>query len=221
MFVRKRCLLSLLALCLCFAQIAMGTTSFNEGEHYRRLPPSVIQQPEVQTLLAQAQGKKQIFVFFSYACYWCSELHASLDSWVSQQDVSQLSFKKVPVIFDDSWEPLARAYYLAQLVKKEDTLDKRLFNAVQKEHRPLMTEVALSVFFEEQGVRKEVFKELYHSFALHRKLSEGKQICTNFRIMESPALVIHTASGDYLTTLAMAGSKEKMNHLLDHLIKLN
>ena len=72
-----------------------------EGKTYRRIANP---QPT-------ETGKKiEVIEFFSYGCPHCAELEPHLDAWLAKapQDVA---FRRVPVMFQQRWVPLAKIYY--------------------------------------------------------------------------------------------------------------
>ena len=94
----RRAMLVLVAV----AALAVGTASaqLTEGKNYARIANP---QP-VET------GKKiEVIEFFSYGCPHCAELEPYLDTWLAKQP-QDVAFRRVPVMFQQRWIPLAKIY---------------------------------------------------------------------------------------------------------------
>src|SRR6187397_2297608 len=91
-----------------------------EGKEYLRIANP---QP-VET------GKKiEVIEFFSYGCPHCAELEPHLDAWLAKlpQDVA---FRRVPVMFQQRWTPLAKIYYTLDALGVESKLSPDVFKAI-------------------------------------------------------------------------------------------
>ena len=104
-----RALLVLIAACLAsgsaFAQLT-------EGKNYARIANP---QP-VET------GKKiEVIEFFSYGCPHCAELEPHLDAWLAKLP-PDVAFRRVPVMFQQRWMPLAKIYYTLDALGVETKL---------------------------------------------------------------------------------------------------
>src|SRR6187455_872762 len=90
-----------LAFVAALALAPIASAQSGEGREYVRLKQPV----PVET------GKKiEVIEFFSYGCPHCAELEPHLDAWLAKlpQDVA---FRRVPVMFQQRWTPLAKIYY--------------------------------------------------------------------------------------------------------------
>ena len=92
-----------------FVTAALATLAFTqsaaadltEGKDYVRLKNP---QP-VET------GKKiEVIEFFSYGCPHCHDLEPFLDAWMAKLP-PDVQFRRVPVMFQQRWEALAKIYF--------------------------------------------------------------------------------------------------------------
>ena len=97
-----------------------GAAELVEGKTYRRIANP---QPT-------ETGKKiEVIEFFSYGCPHCAELEPHLDAWLAKapQDVA---FRRVPVMFQQRWVPLAKIYYTLDALGVESKLSPEVFKAI-------------------------------------------------------------------------------------------
>ena len=83
-----------------------------EGKNYRRIANP---QP-VET------GRKiEVLEFFSYGCPHCAELEPHLDAWLAKAP-ADVAFRRIPVMFQQRWVPLAKIYYTLDALGVESKL---------------------------------------------------------------------------------------------------
>jgi thiol:disulfide interchange protein DsbA len=83
-----------------------------EGKNYER-----IKNPQP----VESGNKIEVIEFFSYGCPHCAELEPFLETWLAKapQDVA---FRRVPVVFQQRWEPLGKIYYTLDALGEERKL---------------------------------------------------------------------------------------------------
>jgi thiol:disulfide interchange protein DsbA len=117
------------ALVLAFAGgLAAGASAQGlvEGTNYLR-----IKNPQpVET------GKNiEVIEFFSYGCPHCGELEPHLQTWLKTKP-ADVTFRRVPVMFQPRWENLARVYYTLEAMGEETKLSPEVCAAVEREGFP-------------------------------------------------------------------------------------
>jgi thiol:disulfide interchange protein DsbA len=159
-------------------------------------------------------GKIEVVELFSYACPHCSHFEPMLHDWVTKQP-KDVMFVRIPVVFRPSWDPLARAYYVAEMLGVLDKTHAAMFKAIHEEKQTVETEDAVAKIFVAQGVDEKQFREAYNSFSVAAKLNRGKQLMQKYGISGVPTLVIN---GKYRTSANEAGGHEGMLKVADKLI---
>jgi thiol:disulfide interchange protein DsbA len=159
--------------------------------------------------------KIEVVELFSYACPHCNQLEPMLDTWSSVQP-KDVVIVHIPVVFRPSWEPLARAYYVAEMLGVLDKTHGAIFKAIHQEQQTLETEDAVAKVFVAQGVDEKQFRDAYNSFGVAAKINRGKQMAQRYGITGVPTLVIN---GKYRTSSSEAGSHEGMLKAADKLIE--
>ena len=160
-------------------------------------------------------NKIEVVELFSYACPHCFHFDPILHDWVAKQK-DDVMFVRMPVVFRPSWEPLARAYYVAETLGVLDKVHGAIFKAIHEEKQVLETEDAVAKIFVAQGVDEKQFREAYNSFSVAAKLNRGMQMLQRYGISGVPTLVIN---GKYRTSASEAGGHEGMLKAADRLIE--
>ena len=148
-------------------------------------------------------GKKiEVTEFFWYSCPHCSAFEPALADWVKKQG-DNISFKRVPVAFRDSFQPQQRLYYTLEAMGKVDDLQKKVFHAIHVERKTLDTEAAIADFVATQGIDRKKFIDVYNSFGVQAKLKRAMQLQEAYKIDGVPLVAI---DGRYVTSPSIVGA---------------
>src|SRR5258708_32689885 len=157
----KRLTIYFLALLASFAVTAAGAAELVEGKDYVRLKN---EQP-VET------GKKiAVIEFFSYGCPHCNDLEPILDAWVAKLPPA-VQFRRVPVMFQQRWEGLARISYTLDALGDEARLSPEVFKALHSANLPRYQDKALFDWAAAHGIDRTKGAEVYKSFAVRGKFN--------------------------------------------------
>ena len=75
-------------------------------------------------------GKKiEVIEFFSYGCPHCGALEPALQGWLKTLP-ADVQFRRVPVMFQERWTPLAKIYYTLEALGEESRLSPDVFTAL-------------------------------------------------------------------------------------------
>lgn len=195
----------LLSLSITFAA-AQEAPSFEAGVHYQVLPTAVpTSDPE----------KIEVVAIFAYSCPHCASLEPSLQSWASQLD-NDVGFTHLPAVFSRNWEPLARAYYVAELSGKLDDAHLPMFDAIHVQNNRFRSTDDIAAFYANYDIDESEFMKLYNSFAVDTRIKQGQARLRSYQITAVPAMVVN---GKYHITGAMAGSNTGMLRVANYLIE--
>lgn len=191
-----------------FASVMAETnSSYQAGVHYEVLPATVsTSDPE----------KIEVVAVFGYSCPHCASLEPMLVSWSQQQSAEDVDYKHLPVVFSRNWEPLARAYYVAELSGKLAETHQAMFDAVHIQNQRFRNVGDLADFYSAYGIEENEFNKLYNSFAVDTRLKQGQARLRAYQISAVPAMVVN---GKYHITGAMAGSNSEMLKVVNYLIE--
>ncbi len=159
--------------------------------------------------------KIEVTEAFGYPCPHCNTFEPLLEKWRAQQ-ADDVEFVGLPVVFGRSWEPLARAYYVAELSGKVAETHQAMFDAVHLHRKRFSGPKALSEFYAPLGIEPEKFNKLYDSFAVNMKLKQGDSKLRSYEITGVPAMVVN---GKYRVTAQSAGGHKQMLEVVDYLVK--
>jgi thiol:disulfide interchange protein DsbA len=144
----------------------------------------------------EASGKVEVLEFFWYNCPHCNVLDPVLTEWVKKQG-DKIVFKRVPVAFRDSFVPQQRLYYALEAMGKADELQPKILRAIHVERQQLDTEAQIVDFIAKQGIDKQKFLDLYHSFGVDAKVKRVPQLQQIYQLSGVPTLAV---DGRYVTS---------------------
>lgn len=155
----------------------------------------------------ETPGRLEVIEFFSWGCPHCYEFYPQLGRWSAKLPAS-VDFRRVAVGFGNpQWTALARAFYALQITGDLARLDSALFEAIHKEHRPLVDAAALTAWVAQHGVDAGKFAAAYNSFSVSTQLQRSEQLVRGYQIDYVPTLAIagrYTITGDHAQMLTGA-----------------
>jgi thiol:disulfide interchange protein DsbA len=195
-----------LLVALLFCLPTFQASAFDEGIDY-----VVVPQPQP----TETDGKVEVLEFFWYGCPHCWHLEPLLQKWKEKMPANA-QFRRFPAILGSHWEPLARAYFAAELMGKGEQLHEPLFQAVQVKKERLTDADSIAKFVATQGVDPAAFKEAYGSFFVDMQVRKATELGRDFGIDGVPVIVVN---GKYRTGATLTGGNEQMLVVVDQLIR--
>jgi thiol:disulfide interchange protein DsbA len=201
----KRLRLHLLWVLAWFAATAAWPADLVEGKDYQRLKnPQPVES-----------GKKiEVIEFFSYGCPHCSDLEPILQAWLKTLP-PDVQFRRVPVMFQQRWEALAKVYYTLDAMGDETRLSPEVFKAIHVEGLPLYDDKAFFDWAARHGLDRARVAEVYNSFGVNSKFVRAKVLAQTFNIQSVPTVII---DGKFVTSSDRVGTHEKLPPVIDALI---
>ncbi len=142
-------------------------------------------------------GKKiEVLEFFSYGCIHCYHLHPYMEAW-EKKAPKDVELQYVPVIFNESAEPMARAFYALDALGLRKKMHDAIFKGVFDQHADLSDEKSITDFVAQKGVDRAKFAAAYNSFTLQSRIARSNQMTQDYRIMGTPTIVV---DGKYVIT---------------------
>lgn len=183
-----------------------ASPEYAEGVHYQRLPVAVD---------TEDQNRIEVTEIFSYACIHCYRFDPALEAWRAQLP-GDVTFRRVPAIFNESWALLARMFYAAESLGVGEAMHMPLFEAIHVRGIDLRKpELAEELFLRKAEVKPEDFKEALNSFGVATRLSQASAQGRVYRITGVPTLIIN---GKYRINTSDAGSYTEILRIADFLI---
>lgn len=186
-------LLAIASLSLFAAAAGASPSSPVNGTDYRTLDKAQ----------ATSAGKKvDVAEFFWYSCPHCNALEPTLEAWV-KKNADRINFKRVPVIFRDTFIPQQKLYYTLEAMGLVDTLHAKVFRAIHAERQRLDTDKQIADFIAKQGVDMKKFNDTYNSFGVQAKVRQAAQLQNDYQIDGVPTIAV---DGRYLTSPSIVGA---------------
>ncbi|MFH0934767.1 MAG: thiol:disulfide interchange protein DsbA/DsbL [Pseudomonadota bacterium] len=152
----------------------------------------VLNQPQP----VSSGNKIEVIEFFFYECSHCDDMHGPLAEWEKQKP-KDVELVMIPVIFRDSLEPMARAYYALEAMGEIKRLHSVFFDAMHRKGVDLRDEAKITDFVAKNGVDRAKFSAAYNSFSIGSKLNRSNQMVSSYRIMGTPTIAV---DGKYIIT---------------------
>ena len=169
-------------------------------------PAAPVNGAEFRTLeraLSTESGKKvEVTEFFWYNCPHCNAFEPALEEWVKKQG-DNISFRRVPVAFRESFQPQQRLYYALEAMGKVDELQMKIFRAIHAERKSLDTDAAIADFVASQGIDRKKFLDVYNSFGVQTKLRRAMQLQEAYHVDGVPLVAI---DGRFMTSPSIVGT---------------
>jgi protein dithiol oxidoreductase (disulfide-forming) len=197
------------SLCLAgFAVLAFTLVSaaeLVEGKEYFRLKTP---QP------VETGQKIEVIEFFSYGCPHCNDLEPFLDAWRANLR-PDVQFRRVPVMFQQRWEALARVYYTLDAMGVEARLSPEVFKALHVSNVPLWQDKAFFDWAATKGLDRNKVADIYGSFAVTSKFNRAKSLAGAYNVQSVPTIVI---DGKFITASDRVGTHAALPGAIDVLV---
>lgn len=184
-----------------------GFPDVGKGEGFEKIVPP---QP------TQEKDKVEVIEFFWYGCPHCYTFEPFVNQWAKNLPAN-VQLIKQPAIFSPKWASGAYAYFVAEALGVTDQVHAAIFDAVQKERKPLETEDQLADLFAEHGVDKEDFHQAYHSFIVTTRMRQAESMPERYGVTGVPAIVIN---GKYRSNGTLAKTYPGLISVMNALIQM-
>ena len=174
----------------CLALAAGAASAQGTGKDFQPINPP---QP------TSSGNKVEVIEFFSYACPHCHSLQPSLSAWLKRKP-SDVEFRRIPAVFQDSWIPFAQLYYTLEAMELVDKLHHDVFTAIHSQKVKLQEPKALFDWAASKGVDRQKFMDTYNSFSVRSLTQRAADTTRRYNVPFTPALVV---DGRYLTGPSM------------------
>jgi thiol:disulfide interchange protein DsbA len=159
-------------------------------------------------------GKVEVVEFFWYSCPHCNAFEPTLAAWIKKLP-KDVSFRRVPVAFNDSFAPQQRLYFTLEAMGLVDTLHAKVFAAIHAEKINLTRGEQIADWIGKQGVDKAKFMEQFNSFTVVSKVSRATQLQNAYKVEGVPALGV---AGRFYTDGSIARSMERALLVVESLV---
>lgn len=162
-----------------------------------------------------AKGKVEVIEFFSYACPHCHAFEPTLEPWIKKLP-KDVEFKRIPVIFRDTWGPLAKLYFALEAIGELERLHAAAFDAMHLDNINLSDPSIQADWVAKKGVDRKKFVDAYNSFSVQSKVNRAQQIAQGYKVSGVPAIAV---AGRFMTSQSMAGGSEGTLRVVEELVE--
>ncbi|WP_369601140.1 thiol:disulfide interchange protein DsbA/DsbL [Hahella sp. SMD15-11] len=196
-----------LALSLIFALVpGVQAANYVAGQHYQVLPAPVP---------TEDPSRVEVVELFWYGCPHCYRFDPLVHAWKKKLP-EHAYFKAIPMAFNAQWAFHAQTYYALKAIGWEEKVHQAVFDALARDHKPLLDLDSMASFLAGLGVPEEEFRKAMNSFAVKGQVNKSRKLGTDYHADGVPALVVN---GKYLITTSGAGDFLTMLRIADFLIE--
>jgi protein dithiol oxidoreductase (disulfide-forming) len=135
-------------------------------------------------------GKKiEVIEFFSYGCPHCGEFEPILQGWLKTLP-PDVQFRRVPVMFQERWIPLAKIYYTLEALGEESRFSPEVFVAVHGKGLALWQDKTFFDWAASQGLDRKKVEDMYNSFAIGGKVNRARMMAQAYQVQSVPLVVV-------------------------------
>ena len=159
----------------------------------------------------------EVIEFFAYNCIHCYRLEPYIKNWLKKKG-DDVTFKREHLIYEASWVPLARAYYVAEELKVLPKVHDRMFQYIHDRNISLSRDELLKRFFKGAAdVDEATFEEKYWSTETKEKIKSAVRKASDWRVSSTPTLIV---GGKYLVNTRTAnGNPKRIFRIIDFLVE--
>ncbi|VWX58634.1 Thiol:disulfide interchange protein DsbA [Burkholderiales bacterium 8X] len=158
-------------------------------------------------------GKVEVIEFFWYNCPHCNAFEPALESWVRKLP-AHISFRRVPVAFQPSFQPQQRLYYALEALGQVEAYQGKVFTAIHQQRQALTTDQQIIDWVAANGIDKEKFVQQFKSFTVATKIQKAKQLQDAYQVSGVPSIGI---DGRFYVDGELAKTMERALQITDQL----
>ena len=157
-------------------------------------------------------GKKiEVIEFFSYGCPHCADLEPHLNAWFKRMP-ADVQFKRVPVLFQQPWENLARVYYTLESLGEDARLSPDVFQAIHGARNNLAAEGRFFDWAASKGLDRKKVEDTFRSFGVNGKIARARQLAQAYSVQSVPLVIV---DGKFQATSDRAGGHSELPNAID------
>ena len=159
-------------------------------------------------------GKIEVVELFWYGCPHCYSFEPTINPWAEKLP-SDVNFKRLPAMFGGPWDAHGQMFLTLEAMGVEHKVHNAVFEAIQKDRKPLTKPDQMADFLATQGVDKDKFLTTFNSFAIKGQIKQAKDLAQKYGVQGVPTLIVN---GKYRFDLGSTGGPEATLNVADQLI---
>lgn len=202
---RRGFLVTLAALPLAINRVAQAQQRARLSYEYLMIDPQPVPPAGIE-----------VVEFFWYGCPYCYQLQAPLEGWLKTKP-ADVSLRRIPAIFRESWVPHARLYYTLEALGELPRLHQIVYRSMHEERMNLNSAEATAEWARQNGVDAARLLAIYNSVDIDRKVDDSRRFTRSYAIKGTPSLIV---DGRFLTSSGMSETVAGVIPILEDLIRL-
>ena len=172
-------------------------------------------------VLTAAQGttsspdKIEVAEAFWYGCSHCFQFDPVINDYAAKLP-SDVSFVRLPVMWNPTNQIHARLYYTAQALGKLDEIHTAVFREIHVNKNMLATEAEIQAFVAKFGVSAADFQKTFRSFAVEGQLKRAREMTERYQVRGVPLMIVN---GKYNTDAPGIKSYDNMLEIVSELVE--
>ncbi|GFM54577.1 thiol:disulfide interchange protein DsbA/DsbL [Pseudomonas capsici] len=188
-----------------FGMSAQAATPIEAGKQYVELSSAVpVSEP----------GKIEVVELFWYGCPHCYAFEPTINPWAEKLP-EDVNFVRIPAMFGGAWDAHGQLFITLDTMGVEHKVHAAVFNAIQKDRKPLTKPEDMADFVATQGIDRAKFLETFNSFAVKGKIAQYKELAKKYEVTGVPTMIVN---GKYRFDLGSSGGPEETLQVADQLI---
>ena len=187
---------------------SMAFAADNHASHGKFVQLDPVVPPVVDN-----DARHEVVELFWYGCSHCFDFEPHVKKW-KQSKAEDVSFVRVPAIFNARWEQHARAFYALELMGELERGHDLLFSGIHEQGRGLHDIDSMARYFAANDIDEAKFRETFKSFAVETKINRAKQLIRQYQVTGVPSVVI---DGEYKTSASQAGGYPQVIEIIEDL----
>ena len=159
-------------------------------------------------------GKIEVVELFWYGCPHCYSFEPVINPWAEKLP-ADVHFVRIPAMFGGPWDAHGQMFLTLEAMGVENKVHSAVFNAIQKDRKPLTKPEEMAEFLATQGVDKDKFLATFDSFAIKGQIVKAKELAKKYEVSGVPTMIV---DGKYRFDLGTAGGPEEALNVADQLI---
>ena len=188
-----------------FGMTAQAAAPIEAGKQYVQLSSAVP---------VAVPGKIEVVELFWYGCPHCYAFEPTINPWVEKLP-KDVNFVRIPAMFGGPWDAHGQLFLTLEAMGVERKVHAAVFEAIQKEHKKLLTPEEMADFVATQGIDKDKFLATFNSFAVKGQIAKARELAKKYEISGVPTMIVN---GKYRFDLGTAGGPEATLDVADQLI---
>lgn len=188
-----------------FGMTAQAAAPIEAGKQYVQLSSAVP---------VAVPGKIEVVELFWYGCPHCYDFEPTINPWVEKLP-KDVNFVRIPAMFGGPWDAHGQLFLTLEAMGVERKVHAAVFEAIQKEHKKLLTPEEMADFVATKGIDKDKFLATFNSFAVKGQIAKARELAKKYEISGVPTMIVN---GKYRFDLGTAGGPEATLDVADQLI---